>query len=58
MIALATNREGVSYPLLKWHRVIANTFLESKNYLKSRNYDGPYCIGFNFRLEFVLEFSI
>ena len=37
MIALATNKEGIGYPLLKWHRVIANTFLESKNYLKSRN---------------------
>ena len=30
MIVLATNREGIGYPLLKWHRVIANTLLESK----------------------------
>ena len=25
MIALATNREGIGYPLLKWPRVKANT---------------------------------
>ena len=30
MIALATKREGFGYPLLKWHRVIKNTFLKSK----------------------------
>ena len=29
MIGLATNREGIGHPLLKWHRVIgANTLLE------------------------------
>ena len=38
MIVLATNREGVGHPLLKWHRFIANTLLESKIYLKSQNY--------------------
>ena len=38
MIVLATNREGTGHPLLKWHRVIVNTLLESKNYLKSQNY--------------------
>ena len=38
MIVLATNREGIGHPLLKWHRVIVNTLLESKNYLKSQNY--------------------
>ena len=30
MIALAIKREGFGCPLLKWHRVIANTFLKSK----------------------------
>ena len=30
MIVLATNREGIGHPLLKWHRVIANTLLEYK----------------------------
>ena len=57
MITLATKREGFDYPLLKWHRVIENTFLKSKNQLKSRNYDDPYCVGFNFRLKFVLKFQ-
>ena len=28
MIGLATNREGIRHPLLKWHRVIGNTLLE------------------------------
>ena len=50
MIAVTMSREGIGYPLLKWNRVIANTFLESKNYLKSRNYKYMLFAGWEVRM--------
>ena len=31
MTALATNREGIGYPLSKWPRVVANTKITSSD---------------------------
>ena len=64
IILLAISREGMIYPFLKWHRIIAITLVKSKDYLNSQNcktfptksqfpyecLNGLYCVAFIFKL--------